>query len=261
MDLNLSGRHALVCGASEGIGRAAAHELALLGADVTVLARRPEALEAVVAALPCAGAQRHRTLAADVSRRDELRARVDALVAEAPVHVLVNNTGGPPGGPAFGADADAFLDAFGKHLLANHALAQAVVPGMRAARWGRIVNVVSTSVYEPIAGLGVSNTIRGAVASWAKTLSRELGADGITVNNVLPGYTETARIEQILRDRTAATGRTREEVVAAMLASVPAGRFAQAEETGGVIAFLCSPAAGYVNGVSLAVDGGRMHSI
>ncbi|TWT23740.1 SDR family oxidoreductase [Luteimonas marina] len=261
MDLNLSGRHALVCGASEGIGRAAAHELALLGADVTALARRPEALEAVVAALPRAGVQRHRALAADVSRRDELRARVDALVAEAPVHVLVNNTGGPPGGPAFGADADAFLDAFGKHLLANQALTQAVVPGMRAARWGRIVNVVSTSVYEPIAGLGVSNTIRGAVASWAKTLSRELGADGITVNNVLPGYTETARIEQILRDRTAATGRTRGEVVAAMLASVPAGRFAQAEETGGVIAFLCSPAAGYVNGVSLAVDGGRMHSI
>jgi len=261
MDLNLSGRHALVCGASEGIGRAAAHELALLGADVTVLARRPEALDAVVAALPRAGAQRHRALAADVSRRDELRARVDALVAGAPVHVLVNNTGGPPGGPAFGADAEAFLDAFGKHLLANQALVQGVVPGMRAARWGRIVNVVSTSVYEPIAGLGVSNTIRGAVASWAKTLSRELGADGITVNSVLPGYTDTARIEQILRDRTAATGKTREEVIATMLASVPAGRFAQSEETGGVIAFLCSPAAGYVNGVSLAVDGGRMHSI
>jgi len=261
MDLNLSGRHALVCGASEGIGRAAAHELALLGADVTLLARRPEALEAAVAALPRTDAQRHRARAADVSRRDELRTRVDALVAEAPVHILVNNTGGPPGGPAFGADADAFLDAFGKHLLANQALAQAVVPGMRAARWGRIVNVVSTSVYEPIAGLGVSNTVRGAVASWAKTLSRELGADGITVNNVLPGYTDTARIDQILRDRTAATGKTREEVIAAMLASVPAGRFAQPEEIGGVIAFLCSPAAGYVNGVSLAVDGGRMHSI
>lgn len=261
MDLNLTGRHALVCGASEGIGRAAAHELALLGADVTLLSRRHEALDAVVSTLPQAGAQRHRTLAADVSRRDELRAKVEALVAEAPVHILVNNTGGPPGGPAFTADEAAFLDAFGKHLLANHALVQALVPGMRAAGWGRIVNVVSTSVYEPIAGLGVSNTVRGAVASWAKTLSRELGPHGITVNNVLPGYTETARIDQILDDRTAATGKTREEVIAAMLASVPVGRFAKPEETGGVIAFLCSPAAGYVNGVSLAVDGGRMNSI
>jgi len=194
-------------------------------------------------------------------RRVELRARVDALVATRPVHILVNNTGGPPGGPVASAPAEAFLDAFGRHLLANQALAQATVPGMRAAGWGRIVNVVSTSVYEPIAGLGVSNTIRGAVAGWAKTLSRELGPDGITVNNVLPGYTETGRIEQILQDRTAATGKSREEVVAAMLASVPAGRFAKPEETAGVIAFLCSPAAGYVNGVSLAVDGGRMQSI
>lgn len=261
MDLNLSGRHALVCGASEGIGRATAHELAALGADVTVMARRADALEAVVAGLPRADVQRHGALVADVSRLDELRARVDALVASRPVHVLVNNTGGPPGGPVFAASAEAFLDAFGRHLLANQALAQATVPGMRAAGWGRIVNVVSTSVYEPIAGLGVSNAVRGAVAAWAKTLSRELAAAGITVNNVLPGYTETGRIEQILQDRTAATGKSREEVVAAMLASVPAGRFAKPEETAGVIAFLCSPAAGYVNGVSLAVDGGRMQSI
>lgn len=261
MDLNLSGRHALVCGASEGIGRAAAHELALLGADVTVLARRQPALDAVVAGLPRNGAQHHRTLVADLADRDALRSRVNALVAEAPAHILVNNTGGPPGGPVFAADEAAFLDAFGQHLLANQVLAQTVVPGMRAAGWGRIVNVVSTSVYEPITGLGVSNSIRGAVASWAKTLSRELGPHGITVNNVLPGYTDTARIEQILRDRTAATGKSREDVTTAMLASVPVGRFAQPEETGGVIAFLCSPAAGYVNGVSLAVDGGRMQSI
>ena len=261
MDLNLAGRHALVCGASEGIGRATARELAALGADVSVMARRAEALEAVVADLPRKPGQRHDVLVADVSRLDALRTRVDALVASRPVHILVNNTGGPPGGPVFAATAEAFLDAFGQHLLANQALAQAVVPGMRAAGWGRIVNVVSTSVYEPIPGLGVSNTIRGAVAGWAKTLARELGAQGITVNNVLPGYTETSRIEQILHDRTAATGKSREEVVASMLASVPVGRFAQPEETAGVIAFLCSPAAAYVTGVSLAVDGGRMQSI
>ena len=184
-----------------------------------------------------------------------------ALAARTPVHILINNTGGPPGGPAHSASIDAYLDAFRKHLVANQTLVQAVLPGMRAVRWGRVVNVISTSVYEPIPNLGVSNTIRGAVASWAKTLSRELGGDGITVNNVLPGYTRTRRLEQILADRSAASGKTQDEVARTMLATVPAGRFAEAEEPGGVIAFLCSPAAGYVNGQSIAVDGGRMQSI
>ena len=261
MDLNLTGKHALVCGASEGIGRAAAHELALLGADVTVLARRADALREVADALPRSGAQEHSWLPADMSQHEALRKQVQALAAKKPVHILVNNTGGPPGGPAHTAEISAFLDAFQKHLVANQVLVQSVLPGMQAAQWGRIVNVVSTSVKEPIANLGVSNTIRGAVASWAKTLSRELGPFGITVNNVLPGYTETSRVEQIVQDRIRATGKTQQEILAAMRASVPAGRFAQPEETGGVIAFLCSPAAGYVNGVSLAVDGGRMNSI
>lgn len=261
MDLNLSGKHALVCGASEGIGRAAAHELALLGADVTVLARRAEALQKVADALPRSGAQQHGWITADVSESDGLRTRIQAFAADKPVHILINNTGGPPSGPAHRAEVAAFLDAFNKHLVANHILVQAVLPGMQAAHWGRIVNVISTSVKEPIAGLGVSNTVRGAVASWAKTLSRELALHGITVNNVLPGYTETARIDQIVHDRAQAQSKSEETVVAAMRATVPAGRFAQPEETGGVIAFLCSPAAAYINGVSLAVDGGRMNSI
>lgn len=261
MDLNLAGKHALVCGASEGIGRAAAHELALLGADVTVLARRADALQRVIDALPNAGSQRHGLLAADVFDTDRLRAAVDALATAHPLHILVNNTAGPPGGPAHGASEEAFLDTFRKHLLANHALVQATLPGMRAARWGRIVNVISTSVREPIPNLGVSNTIRGAVASWAKTLSRELAADGITVNNVLPGYTRTARLAQILRDRAQTNGQSEDAVAAGMRQTVPAGRFAQAEEVAAAIAFLCSPAAAYINGVSLAVDGGRMQSI
>jgi 3-oxoacyl-[acyl-carrier protein] reductase len=261
MDLDLSGRHALVCGASEGIGRAAAHELALLGADVTVLARRAEVLEQVAAALPRRESQQHGFLAADMSRTDTLRAQAEALAAARPVQVLVNNTAGPPGGPAYTAGEDAFLEAFRRHLLANQALVQALLPGMRAANWGRIVNIVSTSVREPIPNLGVSNTIRGAVAGWAKTLSRELAPFGITVNNVLPGYTETGRIDQIVRDRVAATGRSAEAILDGMRGNVPAGRFAAPSEIGGVVAFLASPAAGYVNGVSLAVDGGRMQSI
>lgn len=261
MDLSLIGKHALVCGASEGIGRATAHELALLGADITVLARRAEVLQTVVAALPRSGAQQHGWIAADVAQHDALRAQVEALAAGKPVQVLVNNTGGPPGGPAHAADAAAFLDAFHKHLLANQILLQAVLPGMRSAAWGRVVNVISTSVKEPIAGLGVSNTIRGAVAGWAKTLSRELAAHGITVNNVLPGYTETGRIAQIIGDRAKASGQSEDAIAEGMRSTVPAGRFAEPEEIAAAIAFLCSPAAGYINGVSLAVDGGRMQSI
>ena len=261
MDLDLSGRHALVCGASEGIGRAAARELALLGADVTVLARRAQVLEQVAAELPRRDGQQHGFVAADASHTAALKAQAEALAAGRPVHILVNNTGGPPGGPAHTAGEDAYLDAFRRHLLANQALVQALLPGMRAANWGRIVNVVSTSVREPIPNLGVSNTIRGAVASWAKTLSRELAPFGVTVNNVLPGYTETGRIDQIVRDRAAASGQSPDAILDGMRKTVPAGRFASPSEVGGVIAFLCSPAAGYVNGVSLAVDGGRMQSI
>ena len=262
MDLNLNGKHALVCGASAGIGRAAALELALLGADVTLLARRAETLETAASSLPRNGAgQRHDWIAVDISEHEALAARVQALASARPVHILVNNTGGPPGGRAIDADASAYLDAFNKHLLANQLLVQAIIPGMQGAQWGRIVNVISTSVKEPIVNLGVSNAIRGAVASWAKTLSRELAQDGITVNNVLPGYTRTQRLEQILDDRSASIGKTRDAIAATMLSTVPVGRFAEASEIAAAIAFLASPAAAYINGVSLAVDGGRMQSI
>lgn len=261
MDLDLTGKHALVCGASEGIGRATAHELALMGAHVTVLARRADALQAVVDALPVRDGQQHGLRVADVTDTAGLRATVDALVAGRPVHVLVNNTAGPPGGAVQNATEDQFLDTFRRHLLANHALAQAVLPGMRAAGFGRIINIVSTSVREPIPGLGVSNTIRGAVASWAKTLSREVAADGITVNNVLPGYTETGRIAQIVADRVRATGQDEAAIRDGMRAHVPANRFAQPHEVAAAIAFFASPAAAYITGTSLAVDGGRMQSI
>ena len=262
MDLDLAGRHALVCGGSEGIGEAAALELARLGADVTLLARRPGRLAEAVAALPRVHAdQRHDGLSADVSDAAGLQAAVAALVARRPVHVLVNNTAGPPGGPAHAADPQAYLDVFRQHLVAGQVLVQAVLPGMRAAGWGRIVNVISTSVKEPIANLGVSNTIRGAVAAWAKTLASELASAGITVNNVLPGYTRTQRLAQILAERAAATGQPEAAIAEAMLATVPAGRFAEPAEVAAAIAFLCSPAAAYVNGINLPVDGGRTRSL
>lgn len=262
MQLDLTGRHALVCGASEGIGRAAAHELALLGADVTVLARRAGVLAEVVEALPRVhGGQRHGCLAADMDDTGGLAAAVQALVSGSRVQVLVHNSAGPPGGALHEAAPAAFEAAFRRHLLAGQVLVQAVLPGMREAGFGRIVNIVSTSVREPIAGLGVSNTVRGAVAAWAKTLSAELAQGGITVNSVLPGFTRTGRLASLVAGNAARSGRSEAEVEAGMLATVPAGRFAEAAEVAAAIAFLCSPAAAYVNGVALAVDGGRMRSI
>ncbi|GAP65836.1 dehydrogenase of unknown specificity,short-chain alcohol dehydrogenase like protein [Mizugakiibacter sediminis] len=262
MQLDLTGRHALVCGASQGIGRAAAVELARLGADVTLLARSADALAAVVAELPRThAAQRHDALAADMADTEALRERVAALAAQHPVQILVNNSGGPPGGPAHAATTDAYLAAFRQHLLAGQTLVQALLPGMRAARYGRIVNVISTSVKEPIANLGVSNTVRAAVASWAKTLASELAADGITVNNVLPGFTRTQRLAGLIAANAKASGRSEDDIARGMLASVPAGRFGEPEEVAAVVAFLCTPAAGYVDGVSIAVDGGRTRSL
>jgi len=258
----LAGKHALVCGASEGIGRATAIALASMGANVTVLARRQDKLDELAAALPRPDpAQRQGAIAADVSDGVALGARINGLCAENPVHILVNNTAGPAGGPAHSADPAIYLAVFQQHLVANQILVQAVLPGMRAAAWGRIVNIISTSVKEPIANLGVSNTIRGAVASWAKTLASELGGFGITVNNVLPGYTRTQRLDQILAERAAATGKSEDEIAQAMLATVPAGRFAQPGEIAAAIAFLCSPQAAYINGINLPVDGGRTRSL
>ena len=262
MDLDLTGKHALVCGASQGIGRAAAIELARLGADVTALARTADALDALVRELPRAhAAQRHGHVAVDMRDREALRRQVEAVANATPVVIHVNNTGGPPGGPAHEAAAGAYLAAFEQHLLANQALVQAVLPGMRASGYGRIVNVISTSVKEPIRNLGVSNTIRGAVASWAKTLAAELGPHGITVNNVLPGYTKTQRLAQILGDRAGASGRSIDEVAQGMLGSVPLARFAEAGEIANAIAFLASPAAAYISGINLPVDGGRTQSL
>lgn len=262
MELDLTGRHALVCGASQGIGRACAIELAQLGASVTVLARRAAALAAVVADLPRTNTEQvHDYVTADTADTDGLRDLAQHIVAQAPIHILINNSGGPPPGPAHGAKIDDFLAAYRQHLIANHVLAETVIPGMQAAHFGRIVNIISTSVKEPIAGLGVSNTTRWAVASWAKTLARELGPFGITVNNVLPGYTHTARIDGIVAARMAKSGVTAEEVQRAMLSDVPAQRFAEPNEIAAAVAFLASPAAAYINGINMPVDGGRTRSL
>ncbi|MBN1336363.1 MAG: SDR family oxidoreductase [Deltaproteobacteria bacterium] len=259
LSTRLDGHHALVCGASAGIGRAAALALASAGCRVTALARSRDRLEALMPQLVAVGAPDARFLVADLDDRPSLQEALDDfLEREGPVDVLVNNSGGPPGGMLLEASEDDLTKAFGRLLLAGHLLVRAVVPGMTSLGWGRIVNVVSLSVREPIWGLGVSNTVRGAVAAWAKTLSLEL-PPGITVNNVLPGYTATERLHALAASTGQSAGLPLETVEAAWAASVPERRLGDPDEIGAVIAFLASPAASYVRGQSLAVDGGRLH--
>jgi 3-oxoacyl-[acyl-carrier protein] reductase len=261
MDLNLGGKKAVVCGSTQGIGKATAIELALLGANVTLVARNEEKLKGALSELSTDAGQKHDYMVADFNVPDDLSQKIHRYADANAVHILINNTGGPPAGPAIEAMPEEFVRAFSNHLLCNQIMVQAFVPGMKRAGYGRIVNVISTSVKIPIRGLGVSNTIRGAVASWAKTLSLELGQFGITVNNVLPGATMTSRHEMVMSEASKKSGKTVEQVKDEMLSQIPAGRFGDSRETGGVIAFLCTPAAAYINGINVPVDGGRTGSL
>jgi 3-oxoacyl-[acyl-carrier protein] reductase len=256
---DLTGRTALVCGASRGIGRACAGALAGLGARVIVAARSEDQLASTVAALPADAGQAHGHLVLDLDETAAVRTHAADLVARnGPIEILVNNTGGPPGGTASGADTGDYESAFRQHMLAAQVLLQALQPGMEERGYGRVINIISTSVKEPIPGLGVSNTIRGAMASWAKTVSRELGPFGITVNNLLPGFTDTERLGYFLERRAMEAGLPVEDVRRQALARIPAGRFAMPEEIGAAVAFLASPAAGFINGINLPVDGGML---
>ncbi|MHC4948233.1 MAG: SDR family oxidoreductase [Planctomycetota bacterium] len=259
--LPLKGLNALACGSTQGIGRACAHAFARGGATVTLLARHATALGVVRDELPAPCGQTHHAVQADFADWAAVRDAAAAhLRAHGPAHVLLNNTGGPPAGQAIAADPEAFGAAMSQHLLCFQALVQLTAPGMREAGYGRIVNIISTSVVQPIRGLGISNAVRGAVANWGRTLAAELGPHGITVNNVLPGYTRTARLDAIIAGRAQRAGVGPDEIEAGMVKTVPAGRFGTADEVAAVAAFLASPAAAYVNGVNLPVDGGRLAS-
>lgn len=261
MNLSLDGKRALVCGSTQGIGLAIAEELALLGAECILLARNEEALKEAVSRLDSSKGQQHGWLQADFSRPETVKALMQEFMQSTTVHILVNNTGGPPAGPITEATEEAFLETFNQHLICNHILAKAVIPSMKKEGYGRIINIISTSVRIPLKNLGVSNTIRGAVASWAKTMSNELGQYNITVNNVLPGFTATRRLSTLI-ESLARRGNTVVDIVEKnMLEEVPMKRFAEAGEIAAVAAFLASPAASYVNGVSIPVDGGRTGSI
>lgn len=258
MDLQLRNKNALVCGSTQGIGKATAIALAREGANVTLVARSEEKLQAVLKELPNTN-QHHYYLVADFTDPEGLRQKLGAL--NVGYHILVNNTGGPAGGPVFGATLEEFEKAFTMHLKCNHVLVQSLVPNMKEKGYGRIINIISTSVKQPLDGLGVSNTIRGAVANWSKTMANELGQYGITVNNVLPGATETERLNEIIQNKANKTGKSVETVAQTMRDASPAKRFAKPEETAAAITFLASERAGFINGVNLPVDGGRTKSL
>jgi 3-oxoacyl-[acyl-carrier protein] reductase len=257
MDLNLNGRRAIVCGSTQGIGKACAIELALLGAQVTLLARNEEKLQSVVKELQVYSGQPHDYIVADFGNIREVETKIREYLSDKIIHILINNTGGPPPGPAIDASLQEFQNAFSSHLLCNQILTKAVVPGMREEGYGRIINIISTSVKMPIKGLGVSNTIRGAVANWSKTLSVELGGFGITVNNVLPGATMTGRLESIISRTAERKGVTYEDVKKEMVEEIPVKRICDPSEVAAAVAFLASPAASYINGINIPVDGGR----
>lgn len=262
MNIDLTSKNALVCGSSQGIGKACAIELASLGANVTLFSRNETSLNKVLKELDTSKGQKHHILVADFSHPEQVKQVINHSVSENNgFEILINNTGGPAPGPANQAEPSAFVDAFNLHLVSNHHLVQALLPYMKSQNYGRIINVISTSVKQPLPNLGVSNTIRGAVASWAKTLAFELGEFGITVNNVLPGATATARLDAIIEGKAAKQNISFEQATINEKSQIPVRRFAKPEEFAAAVAFLASPSASYITGINLPVDGGRTSSL
>jgi len=262
MNLDLKNKRAIVCGSTQGIGKAVALELAAMGANVTLIARNEQALKTTKAELSNNGSQLHSYICADFSEPQKLKELVEQFIQRSGfVNILVNNTGGPPSGPITNAKTDEFISAFNNHLICNHVLTQACMEGMKQSGYGRVINVISTSVKQALPNLGVSNTIRAAVGNWAKTMANELGKFGITVNNVLPGATATQRLSTIIENKALKTNVNNDEVKQEMLHEIPLGRFADASEVANAVAFLASPAAAYINGINLPVDGGRTSSL
>ena len=262
MEVSLKNKNAVVCGSTQGMGRAIALQFAASGASVTLIARNEQSLREVLRQLSKSKEQKHNFIAADFTEPETLREKINKFVSEnPPVHILVNNSGGPKSGEANKASTQEYENAFRQHLICNQILVQAVIGGMKKERYGRIINIISTSVKQPIKNLGVSNTTRWAVAGWSKTLATELAPFGITVNNILPGATKTQRLYSLFEAHAEDSGKKVEEIEKEWLEEIPAGRFGEPEEIAYAAAFLASPLAGYINGINVPVDGGRLQSL
>jgi len=256
MNLNLKGKRALVCGSSQGIGLAIAIELSKLDAQIILLSRNKQKLEE--AQLSLKNSDKHHYIAQDISDLKLLENNICPLLTKlGPIHILINNSGGPAPGLIQEAQTESFQKAFSEHLFPSQLLTKLLIPGMKETAYGRILNVLSTSVKAPIPNLGVSNTTRAAMANWAKTLANELAPSGITVNNILPGFFDTERLTQLMENTGKTQGKTLLQVRNEWENSVPLGRLGKLEEIGQSVAFLASPAASYITGTSMVIDGGR----
>jgi len=257
------GKTALVGGSSQGLGAASALSLSKQGANIILLARNESLLKTVLTSLSQSDNRQHHYIVADHSQPKQVRKLVEEHLKKTnqTIDILINNTGGPSPGPISEMSSDDILNTVQMHLVAAHELVQLVIPSMKRKQFGRIINITSTSIKEPIPDLGLSNTVRTAVANWAKTLAMELAVFGITVNNVLPGTISTGRIEQILQARARKASISYETALANWMSTIPMARFGTPQEIGDTVAFLASPSAAYITGINLPVDGGRTKSL
>ncbi len=261
MNLDLKNKTAIVCGATQGIGLGIAQEFAKEGVNLILVARNKEKLISCVNSLE--RPEKHSFICVDFSKPNELEKELSSYFKKhkTVVHILINNTGGPKSGPIERAKTSEFVDAFNMHVLCNQILCSFVVPGMKKLGYGRIINIISTSVKIPIIGLGVSNTIRGAVANWSKTMANELGEFQITVNNVLPGYTNTNRLRSLFEKMSSSQKKPIKEIEQNIINNVPLKRLGTVNDVANIVTFLASKKASYINGVNIPIDGGRTGSL
>jgi 3-oxoacyl-[acyl-carrier protein] reductase len=259
---SLLGKNALVLGASQGLGLGVARALSEAGATVIIASRNHSKLEKAITTLSIEKGQQHKWVVIDTLQLADSKNTIEALVNSVEgIDILINNTGGPAPKSMLDTTIEDLENGFISHLLHTHQTSLLLLPHMRKNGFGRIVNILSTSIKEPIDQLGVSNTVRVAVANWAKTLSREVAIDGVTINNVLPGFTDTERVGVIFENRAKEKGVSVSEVKAQLESTIPAGRMGMVEEFAAAVLFLCTPAASYINGVNLPVDGGTIRSL
>ncbi len=258
MKIDLTGKKALVGGSSKGIGLGVATELANSGASVCLMARNESRLKEIVSQLP--SSNNHSYLVVDFSKFEDYKIKIEEYVKNNHVDILINNTQGPPAGNSLTKKIDSYQEAFDLLFKSVVHTTSLVIPGMQKNKWGRIINVTSVSVKEPLNYLVLSNSIRSAVVAWAKSLSVDLGPDGITVNSILTGYFDTERIKELNKEKSKSLNISEAEVLEKMKSLVPASRLGRPEEYGYLTSFLSSDNAAYINGASIPIDGGLLKS-